>query len=67
VKSFEDARGFGFIRRNHGQSDVFLHATSCPVGYVPRAGDRVSFATKVDSRGSGRLRAMSVRWLRAAE
>src|SRR3546814_276650 len=53
VKFFNTTKGFGFIARDDGQADAFVHVTA-----VQRAGlagleegDRLSFDIEVDDRG----------------
>ena len=45
-------RGFGFIRPDIGDRDVFCHIDSCdmPEGEEPRIGDRVNYEIGVDNR-----------------
>nr|WP_227340052.1 cold-shock protein [Sphingopyxis lutea] len=53
VKFFNTTKGFGFIARDDGQADAFVHISA-----VQRAGmagleegDRVAFDIEVDDRG----------------
>lgn len=67
VANFDSERGFGFIRRDDGQADTFLHVSAlheAGLGEV-RPGDRLAFALETDSR-SGRPRAARVRLLPSA-
>lgn len=50
VISFDDSRGFGFIRVP-GRDDVFLHARDIATGERPRPGRRVSFDIVATDRG----------------
>jgi CspA family cold shock protein len=61
VKFYTDARGFGFIARDDGQPDVFMHihAWTPGPGDLPAVGDRVQFLIETDAK-SGRPRAASV-------
>lgn len=52
VKFYNDQKGFGFIQPDNEGNDVFVHATA-----LERSGDsglnegqKVSFATEIDSR-----------------
>ena len=55
-------RGFGFIRPDNGQDDVFFHRSALvDVSFEQlRQGDRVMFTAVNDPRGKG-LRAADVR------
>ncbi len=60
IKTITD-RGFGFIRPDNGQEDIFFHRSSL-VGATfeqLRQGDRVSFNAEDDPRGKG-MRASDV-------
>lgn len=50
VVSFDDDRGFGFIRVA-GRDDVFLHASDIPGGVRPGPGHRVTFEIVDTDRG----------------
>ncbi len=53
VKFFNDAKGFGFLQRDDGGEDVFVHISALErsgVGQVTQ-GDRVEFDIEVDRRG----------------
>jgi CspA family cold shock protein len=61
IKTITD-RGFGFIRPDNAQQDVFFHQNAL-VGVTLdqlREGDRVSFTMEADQR-SGRMQAQDVR------
>jgi len=60
IKTITD-RGFGFIRPDDGQEDIFFHRSAL-VGATfeqLRQGDRVSFNAEDDPRGKG-MRASDV-------
>ena len=52
VKFFNDQRGFGFIRPDNGDKDVFVHATALERAGINglREGQKVSFDTRNDPR-----------------
>ena len=61
LKTYLEARGFGFIKIDGANEDVFFHATSCsgvnPADLQP--GDLLSFDL---GQRDGRPRAENVRW-----
>jgi CspA family cold shock protein len=53
VKWFSDRKGFGFITREEGEKDVFVHYSGIRAG-GPRSlyeGDKVEFTIESDARG----------------
>ena len=60
VKKWIGDRGFGFIKPDGGQQDVFVHAKAFPLDVTPVEGDRVSFEVVVDSTRN-RPQAVNVR------
>ena len=55
VKFFNQSKGFGFIKLDDGQNDVFVHVTAVErsgIGPLDE-GMRVSFETEPDKRGKG--------------
>ena len=61
IKTYLDERGFGFIRPDVGNADIFFHIKDCqPPGMTPDAHDAVEYDVGEDQR-SGRLQAQNVR------
>lgn len=59
LKSWNDARGFGFITTANTHQDVFVHVSALPQsGRRPQAGERLSF--EIETGPDGRKRATSV-------
>lgn len=52
VKFYNAQKGFGFIQRDEGESDVFVHVTALEKAGISglAEGQKVSFETEVDSR-----------------
>ena len=62
IKSWLDARGFGFITLDVGGPDIFLHRTDLPrsgTGVVPAVGDGVVCEVETTEKG---LRARGVQF-----
>ena len=55
VKFFNQAKGYGFIKPDQGDKDVFVHISALQSSALSRLEDgmRVSFDTEPDSRGKG--------------
>ncbi|MGF1549627.1 MAG: cold-shock protein [Sphingomonadaceae bacterium] len=53
VKFFNPMKGFGFIQRDDGQPDAFVHISAVERAGLPalNEGDRLSFELEVDRRG----------------
>jgi cold shock protein len=58
IKAYLD-RGFGFIRPDFGDEDIFFHIKALPPGVVPSAGDRVMYSLEISQR-TGRPAATNV-------
>ena len=54
VKHFNEARGFGFIVRDDGQSDLFFHITNVGHQFVETidTGSRVEFEVGIGERNN---------------
>jgi CspA family cold shock protein len=59
IKMYNDDKGFGFIRPDNGDPDVFFHVSSLREGDEVAIGKEVTFETGVDPK-SGKLRATEV-------
>ncbi len=53
VKFFNPQKGFGFIQRDDGQPDAFVHISAVERAGIPtlNEGDRLEFELEVDRRG----------------
>ncbi len=53
VKFFNSTKGFGFVARDDGESDVFVHISSLEKSGIPsiNEGDRLKFDIEIDRRG----------------
>ena len=53
VKFFNSMKGFGFIQRDDGQPDAFVHISAVEKAGLPsiNEGDRFEFDLEVDRRG----------------
>jgi cold shock protein len=51
VKAWFDERGFGWIARDDGEPDIFLHISDLAGDYEPVRGDRVAFTVGTDRKG----------------
>ena len=59
VKMFNEEKGFGFIRPDGGDSDVFFHVSALREGDEVTQGTAVKFEMGVDPK-SGKAKAESV-------
>jgi CspA family cold shock protein len=60
VVHFSENGGYGFIRPDTGEHDIFMHVSQCK-GETPRIGDRVTCALGIDQR-KNKLCATDVRF-----
>lgn len=60
VKWFDAQKGYGFITRDDGAEDVFVHCSAVRYGKKLNEGDKVEFEIENSPRG---LKAKSVRLL----
>jgi CspA family cold shock protein len=60
VKFYNEERGFGFLARDDGGEDVFVHVREVADGQELEKGNVVQFDIGEDGR-SGRTRAVNVR------
>ena len=51
VKWFDTERGFGFIKRDNNNQDVFVHKSSIKMGLPLTEGDEVEFDIVAASKG----------------
>jgi CspA family cold shock protein len=63
IKTIRDDRGFGFIKPDAGNQDIFFHSSSVDgIRFDElREGDRVEFTEGTDTRNADRKRAENVR------
>jgi CspA family cold shock protein len=59
IKMFNDEKGFGFIRPDDSNNNVFFHVSSLREGDDVTEGKAVTFETGVDPK-SGKTKAVSV-------
>jgi CspA family cold shock protein len=59
IKMFDGDRGFGFIKPDGGDADVFFHVTALREGDEITVGKEVTFEMGVDPK-SGKSKAVSV-------
>jgi CspA family cold shock protein len=53
IKYWKEDRGFGFVARDDGQPDRFLHISAVSGTWVPEVGDRVEFDVDPGARETG--------------
>eukprot|EP00746_Dinoflagellata_sp_MGD_P000993 gnl/MRDRNA2_/MRDRNA2_101853_c0_seq1.p1 gnl/MRDRNA2_/MRDRNA2_101853_c0~~gnl/MRDRNA2_/MRDRNA2_101853_c0_seq1.p1 ORF type:complete len:157 (-),score=36.78 gnl/MRDRNA2_/MRDRNA2_101853_c0_seq1:16-435(-) len=58
-RKFDLEKGFGFITREDGEGDLFVHLKCC-VANTPQEGDKVTFETEWDPK-AGKERAIQVK------
>ena len=62
IKKWIDDKGFGFVKPDGGQPDIFCHAKAWPIGVSPTEGMRITFEIANDSR-SGKTQAVNVQMI----
>ncbi|UEM13675.1 cold shock domain-containing protein [Bradyrhizobium barranii subsp. barranii] len=62
IVSWNDDRGFGFIKPDDGSADCFAHIRDIRNRIIPRIGDMVLYEVTHDPR-SGKSRAEDVRYV----
>lgn len=62
VKWFNDSKGFGFIERENGEKDVFVHHSAIEgVGFKSlREGERVEFSVEQGPKGPAAVQVRSI-------
>jgi cold shock protein len=62
VKLYNVDRGYGFIKPDDGDADVFFHISALQISGLeaPKEGDRLSFDVERDKR-TGKMRAVNLR------
>ena len=53
IKFIEKDRGFGFIRGEDGENDMFFHFTKSPDFHTISNGDTVQYKVEKSSKGKG--------------
>ena len=63
IKTIRDDKGFGFIKPDNSNQDIFFHSSAVEGGNFDqlREGDRVEFTEGSDPRNPSRSRAENVR------
>jgi cold shock CspA family protein len=51
IKTWFEERGFGWIARDDGAPDIFLHVSDVAGDFEPTRDDRVAFAIGADRKG----------------
>lgn len=65
VSTWNDDRGFGFVKTDDGTRSTFVHISAFPAdGPRPVVGDRISYT--VESTGAGKTKATGVRFIRGS-
>jgi cold shock protein len=62
VVLWNEARGFGFVRPDNGEADVFVHVSAAREGGIEElaVGDKLEFLIERDER-TGKPRAVDIR------